>query len=67
MALSKTDGGVQPLVITAALGRIALKAVMNVITPKAVVALGSEQFAIGRSNADVDLVQGLQAENSAVG
>ena len=67
LALSKPDGGVRPLVITAALRRIALKAVIKVITPRAVAALGPEQFAIGRSNAAVDMLHCLQAENAAYG
>ena len=67
LCLPKSGGGIRPLVITAALRRIALKAVLAVITPSAAEELGSEQFAVGRPNAVVEMTHGLEAENAIHG
>ena len=67
ICLLKGGGGVRPLVITAALRRIALKAVLTVITPSAAEELGPEQFAVGRPNGVVELTHGLEAENAVHG
>ena len=54
--------GFRPLVITSALRRISLKAVVTVITPDAVEYVGEEQYAIGRPGGVEDITHGLQAD-----
>ncbi|CAK0790897.1 unnamed protein product [Prorocentrum cordatum] len=62
LILRKSDGGIRPLVITAALRRIALRAVTKVLNPRATAHVGEEQYAIGRSGPVESITHGIQAD-----